>query len=85
MRRKTRTQTWSNVVKGLKKEDELETANSDKRGNGLKTTDSVEQFDSEESNQLKFKRSKMQQKKRQHRDIEGTDKGLTSRQADRKR
>ena len=31
--RKTKTQTWSDVVKGLKVEDELETANSDKSWN----------------------------------------------------
>ena len=33
--------TWSNVVKGLKIEDGLETANSDKSGDESETADSV--------------------------------------------
>ena len=44
------------VVKGLKKEDELETANSDKRGNESEIADLVEQFDSDEPNHMKAKR-----------------------------
>ena len=51
---KAETWTWSNVVKGLKKE------------NGLEIADSVEQFDSEEPNYLKAKRIKGQRKRRQH-------------------
>ena len=43
------------MVKGLKMEDELETSNSDKSGNGSKTTDSVEHFDSDKPNHLKAK------------------------------
>ena len=50
------TQTWSDVVKGLEIEDELETTKSDKSGIGSETADSVEQFDSEEPKQLKAKR-----------------------------
>ena len=42
--KKGRTQTWSNVVEGLKKEDELEVANSHKSWNGSETTNWVEQF-----------------------------------------
>ena len=56
-------------------EDELETANSDKSGDESKTTDSVRMFDSETPNQLKAKRKKGQQKKRQHRDNKGARKG----------
>ena len=40
--KKAKTKTWSDVVKGLnglKKEDELETTNSDKRGNGSEKVD----------------------------------------------
>ena len=76
--RKVRTRTWSDVVKGLKKEEKSKTGNSDKRGNGSKTTDSVEQFDSYELNQLKAKWMKGQRKRRQHRDSVGADKFLTS-------
>ena len=55
--RKAKTKTWSNVVKGLKKIEELETTNSDKSGNGSETTDSAEQFDSDKPNRSKAKRS----------------------------
>ena len=54
---KAKTWTWSDVVKGLK-EEELEKANSDKWGNGSEITNSVEHFDSDESNHLKVKRTK---------------------------
>ena len=53
---KAMIQMWSDVVKGLKIEDELETTKSDKSGIGSETADSVEQFDSEEPKQLKAKR-----------------------------
>ena len=59
------------MFKILKKEDELETTNSDKRGNGLETADSVEQFDSEE-----------QWKRRQYQNNKVAGKGRTSRQDD---
>ena len=80
---KVKHQTWSDVVKGLKKEDELERTNSDKTGNGSNTR-FVEKFDSDESNHLKVKWMKGRRKRRQHHDIEGAKKGLTSRQANRK-
>ena len=41
------------MVKCLKKEDELETANSDKSRNELEIVDSVEKFDSNVSNHIK--------------------------------
>ena len=72
--REDKTKTWSDVVKGLTKVDELETTNSDKSGNGLETADS------DEPNNLKAKRTKRQPKRRQHRDSKGAEKGLTSRQ-----
>ena len=55
---KDKTRMWSDVVKGLKIEDELETTNSDKSGNESEAVDSVEQFDSEEPNHLKANRMK---------------------------
>ena len=69
---------WSDVVKGLKKE------NSDKSGNESETTDLVEKFDTEDSNQLKVKQLKRHRKRCYHRVSEGADKGLTCRQADRR-
>ena len=59
---KAKTRTWSNIMKGLKIEDELEIANSDKSENESEVVDSIEQFDSEESNHLKVKRTKGQRK-----------------------
>ena len=60
-------------MKGLKIEDELETANSDKsRGNGSETADSVRMFDSETPNQLDAKQKKGQRKRRQQRDNKET-------------
>ena len=58
--RKARTWTYSKVVKSIKIEDKLETANSGKRENELEATNSVEQFDSEELNHLKDKRTRGQ-------------------------
>ena len=81
--RKANTRTWADMVKGLK-EEELETSNLDKSMNVSETTDSVEQFDSNESNHMEAKRIKRQPKKRQHGDNKGADEGLKSRQADRK-
>ena len=57
---KAKSKTWSDVVKGLKIEDELETSNSDKSGDELETTNSVRMFDLETMNQLKAKRKKGQ-------------------------
>ena len=54
------------MVKGLKTEDELDIANSDKSGNGLETADSVEHFDSNKSNYMEAKRTKRHPKRRQH-------------------
>ena len=81
-RRKARTQTWSNVVKGLNKEDKLETADSDKSGNGSETANSVKQFDSEEPNNLKAKRTKGKRKRCQHCHNKVVGKGHMSRQAE---
>ena len=44
------TKTWSDMVKGLKTEDELETANSDETKNRSETADSFHMFDSETPN-----------------------------------
>ena len=70
------------MVKGLKIEDKLETANSDKSGNESEKVDSVEQLDSDEPYYLKAKRTKGKQKRRQHRDSKVAGKGRTSSQAD---
>ena len=45
---KAKTRTWSDVVKGMNIEDELETTNSDNSMNESGATDLVEQFDSKE-------------------------------------
>ena len=52
-KKKAKTKTCSDVVKGLKIEDELETTNSDKSRNELEIADLVEQFDSEKPNHVK--------------------------------
>ena len=49
------TRTWSDVVKDIKTEDGLETANLDKSGNESKAANSIEMLDSEEPYQLKDK------------------------------
>ena len=41
-RKKAKTRTWFDVVKGLKTEDELETTNSDKSRNESEEADSVQ-------------------------------------------
>ena len=90
---KAKTWTWFDVVKGLKIEDELEIANSEKSGNESEVADSVEMFDSEELNQLKAKPIRGQRKvtptcrsqwveKRRSNSSEGVEMGLMSRQAD---
>ena len=81
---KAKTKTWSDVVKGLKTEDELETTNSDESENELERADSVRLFDLETPNQPKATRRKGQRKRRQYRDNKGVEKGRTSRKADRK-
>ena len=80
---KDKTETWSDVVKGLNTKDELETANSDESKNRSEEADSVRMFYSETPNQLMAKRKKGQHKRRQHRHSKGVEKGM-SRQADRK-
>ena len=81
---KAKTKTWSNVLKGLKTEDELKIANSGESAIQSKVTDSIEMFDSDITNRLRAKRRKGQQKRRQNRNSKGAEKGHTSRQADRK-
>ena len=61
-KKKPKTQTWFDVVKGLEVKDELETTNLDKRGNESGIAYSVEMFDSEDLNQLKAKRTRRQRK-----------------------
>ena len=76
---KVKTRKWFDVVKGLKIEDELETANSNKSWNKSKAHDSEEVFDSEEPNQLKAKWTRRQRKL----DIEDpTSRGARARQED---
>ena len=58
-------------VRGLKIEDELEITNSDKSGNGSEIANSVEQFDSNESNHMEVKRTRRQPNKRQQADRKG--------------
>ena len=65
---KTETWMWSDVVKGLKIGDELETTNLHKSGNESKTTDSVEMFDLEEPNYLQAKGQGSRQVDREGRD-----------------
>ena len=47
---------WSDVAKGLKIEDELETLNSDESKNESVVTDSIEMFDLNMPNQRRAKR-----------------------------
>ena len=47
---KAKTKTWSDVVKGLKAKDELETTNLDNSRNESETADSVQMFDSKTPN-----------------------------------
>ena len=54
-----KTKTWSDILKVLKTEDELETANSDESGIESEVFDSIEMFDSEY-----YKSAKGQAKKR---------------------
>ena len=61
----------------------METSISDKSGNVLETVDSIEQLNLDKPNHLEVKQTKGQWKTRQHRDNEGGDKGLMSRQVDR--
>ena len=73
-KKKAKTRTWFDVVKGLNPEDELENTNSDKSQNKpevtdsdqswneLETADSIQQTDSEEPDRLKAKRTRRQQK-----------------------
>ena len=79
-----KAKTWSDVVKDLKIEDELVTANSDKSEDESETVDSVRMFDSDTLNQPRPKRKRRQQEKRQHRNSRRADKGRVSRHADRK-
>ena len=82
--KKAKNKTWSDVVKGLKIEDKLETTNSYKSGNESETAGSVRMFDSETPNHLEAKQKKWQRKRRQHRGNKGAQKGCTSKQADQK-
>ena len=59
---KAKTHISSDVVKGLKIENELETTNLDNSGNESKTTDSGEMFDLEELDQLKATQTRRQRK-----------------------
>ena len=81
---KAKTETWSDVVKGLKTKDELETTNSDESENRSEETESVRMFDSDTLTQPRAKWKRRQQKKRQHRDNKEAEKGHVSKQADRK-
>ena len=56
---KAKSWTWSDVVKGLKIEDELETTNSNKSWNVSDSANSVEQFDLEESDEERLVRPEM--------------------------
>ena len=79
---KAKTKIWFDVVKGLKTENELETANSDKRGNELEIACSVRMFDSEtESTEGRAEEREAEEAPIPHK---GADKGHTSRQTDRK-
>ena len=60
--KKARTKTWLDVVKGLKKEEELETSNSDKSRNKSETFDSVKLYDSDKPNHMTAKRTRGQPK-----------------------
>ena len=56
-KKKARTRTWADVVKG-KKKGESEIADSSKIEDESETVDSVEKFDSGEPNQMKAKRTR---------------------------
>ena len=80
-KKKARIKTWSDVVKGLKKDEELEIANSDKSWN-----ESEVESDLEDPNQLKAKRTRrkwnQRVEKRRSCNNKGAEMGLLSRQAD---
>ena len=93
-RKKAKTRTWSDVVKGLEPEDESGATDSDKSWNESETVDSVQQTDSEEPDQFKAKQTRMQRKsmpsrrnrrigKRRSHSSEGAERGLLSRHTDR--
>ena len=63
--------------------DEANRSEKAKTEDESETVDSVWMFDSETPNQLKAKRKKAQQKRRQHCDSKGAGKGCTCREADR--
>ena len=59
-KKKTKTRTWSNVVKGLEPKDDSAATDSDKSWNESQTTDLVLQKDPEEPDQFKAKRTRRQ-------------------------
>ena len=73
--RKAKTKSWSDVFQGLNIEHELETTNSDKSGKKSETPDSMEQFHSKKTNNLKAMQAKGKQK-HQHRDSKVAGKGI---------
>ena len=75
---KAKTKTWSNVVKGLKPEDELEISNLDKSGNESETSDSVRMFDSEMPSETEGQAEERAANMHQHRDNKGVEKGRRS-------
>ena len=81
-KKKAKTWTWFDVVKGLKTKDELEIANSDKSWN-----ESEVESDLEDPNQLKAKRTRrkwnQRVEKRRSCNNKGAEMGLLSRQANR--
>ena len=75
---KAEKKTWSDVVKGVEIEDELETTNSGENKSEL------EMFDSDITNRLRAKQRKGQQKWHQHQNNKEDEKGHISRQADQR-
>ena len=75
-RDKVKYKTWSDVVKGLGIEDELETTNS------IESEIESEMFDSDSPNQLRAKRRKGQRSMHLHCNSKRAEKGQRSRQAD---
>jgi hypothetical protein len=64
-KKKAKTQTWSDVVKGLVLEGEPGETDLDKSGNELKTVNSVQELDSEEPYHLKAKKDQANRKEKE--------------------
>ena len=79
---KAKNNTWSDVVNGLKRDDELEITNSGESGSEREMFDSIVIFDSDTPNGMRAKQRRRHRKMHQHRESKGGKKGHMRRQAD---